>query len=51
MLSLEWRDVELTGQTVHLRSENSKNEDGRELFSLMLSCVLVTRTSALTNRA
>jgi integrase len=35
MRLLEWRDVDLAGQVVRLRPENSKNEDSREVpFSL-----------------
>jgi integrase len=35
MESLEWRDIDLAGQTVRLRSENSKNKAGRNVpFSL-----------------
>ncbi|MGH8013315.1 MAG: tyrosine-type recombinase/integrase [Candidatus Binataceae bacterium] len=31
MKALEWRDIDLTGQVVHLRPEVSKNKDGRVL--------------------
>jgi integrase len=31
MQSLEWRDVDLGGQVVRLRAENSKNKDGSEI--------------------
>jgi integrase len=31
MESLEWRDVDLAGQVIRLRSENSKNKDSREI--------------------
>jgi integrase len=42
MRSLEWRDIDLAGQAIRLRPENSKNKQGRvlkltgELFAIII---------------